>query len=61
MPEDECLADGAEYQPVYNIVLRLDLATLEWQMIDNYGDIPGVRMGECDIISPLNPVICWLG
>lgn len=30
---------------VYNHVLRLDLASLQWSLIDNYGDIPGVRMG----------------
>ena len=30
---------------VYNHVLRLDLQTLRWELVDNYGDIPGVRMG----------------
>lgn len=30
---------------VYNHVLRLDLGSLQWSLIDNYGDIPGVRMG----------------
>lgn len=30
---------------VYNHVLRLDLNTLRWELVDNYGDIPGVRMG----------------
>ncbi|KAJ6145366.1 hypothetical protein N7470_009261 [Penicillium chermesinum] len=29
---------------VYNHVLRLDLNTLQWDLVDNYGDIPGVRM-----------------
>ena len=33
------------YLPVYNHVLRLDLNTLQWNLVDNYGDIPGVRMG----------------
>lgn len=32
---------------VYNHVLKLDLATLQWNLVDNYGDIPGVRMGMC--------------
>lgn len=31
---------------VYNHVLRLDLKTLNWTLVDNYGDIPGVRMGH---------------
>ena len=31
---------------VYNHVLKLDLATLQWSLVDNYGDIPGVRMGK---------------
>lgn len=32
---------------MYNHVLKLDLVTLQWSLVDNYGDIPGVRMGEC--------------
>lgn len=31
---------------VYNHVLRLDLIRHEWSLVDNYGDIPGVRMGK---------------
>ncbi|KAJ5332802.1 uncharacterized protein N7506_006585 [Penicillium brevicompactum] len=31
---------------VYNHVLKLDLETLQWELVDNYGDIPGVRMGH---------------
>ncbi|KAH8813334.1 hypothetical protein F5884DRAFT_820924 [Xylogone sp. PMI_703] len=31
---------------VYNHVLRLDLVTHQWSLVDNYGDIPGVRMGH---------------
>ncbi|KAI9785923.1 MAG: hypothetical protein M1839_008189 [Geoglossum umbratile] len=31
---------------VYNHVLKLDLNTLQWSLVDNYGDIPGVRMGH---------------
>ena len=30
---------------VYNHVLKLDLDSLQWILVDNYGDIPGVRMG----------------
>jgi hypothetical protein len=30
---------------VYNHVLRLNLVTRQWNLVDNYGDIPGVRMG----------------
>ena len=31
---------------VYNHVLKLDLKSLNWSLVDNYGDIPGVRMGH---------------
>lgn len=31
---------------VYNHVLRLDLISHQWSLVDNYGDIPGVRMGH---------------
>ncbi|KAI9893848.1 MAG: hypothetical protein M1814_005401 [Vezdaea aestivalis] len=31
---------------VYNHVLKLDLKTHAWGLVDNYGDIPGVRMGH---------------
>ncbi|KAK5632696.1 hypothetical protein RRF57_008410 [Xylaria bambusicola] len=31
---------------VYNHVLRLDLVSHQWSLVDNYGDIPGVRMGH---------------
>lgn len=36
------------YGIVYNHVLKLDLQTLHWELVDNYGDIPGVRMGSCN-------------
>lgn len=32
---------------VYNHVLKLDLSSHQWSLVDNYGDIPGVRMGMC--------------
>ncbi|KAI1123246.1 kelch domain-containing protein [Nemania abortiva] len=31
---------------VYNHVLKLDLSSHQWSLVDNYGDIPGVRMGH---------------
>ncbi|KAK2807897.1 hypothetical protein FQN49_008761, partial [Arthroderma sp. PD_2] len=35
-----------ETDEVYNHVLKLDLTTLRWGLVDNFGDIPGVRMGH---------------
>lgn len=35
---------------VYNHVLRLDLVSHQWTLVDNYGDIPGVRMGETSFL-----------
>ncbi|CAL3973718.1 hypothetical protein PZA11_005873 [Diplocarpon coronariae] len=31
---------------VYNHVLKLDMVSHQWSLVDNYGDIPGVRMGH---------------
>ncbi|CAG8971428.1 hypothetical protein HYALB_00002010 [Hymenoscyphus albidus] len=31
---------------VYNHVLCLDMVSHQWSLVDNYGDIPGVRMGH---------------
>ncbi|KAK7914757.1 hypothetical protein PG985_012460 [Apiospora marii] len=31
---------------VYNHVLKLDLISHQWSLVDNFGDIPGVRMGH---------------
>ena len=36
---------------VYNHVLRLDLVSHQWSLVDNYGDIPGVRMGTLHAIT----------
>jgi Kelch motif len=47
--EDQIYAFGGFDQytdEVYNHVLRLDLKTKKWNLVDNYGDIPGVRMGR---------------
>ena len=35
---------------VYNHVLRLDLNSLQWSLVDNFGDIPGVRMGTSNFV-----------
>jgi hypothetical protein len=46
--EDQIYAFGGFDQytdEVYNHVLRLNLQTKQWNLVDNYGDIPGVRMG----------------
>jgi len=47
--EDQIYAFGGFDQytdEVYNHVLRLNLVTRQWNLVDNYGDIPGVRMGH---------------
>jgi hypothetical protein len=38
---------------VYNHVLRLNLQTKQWNLVDNYGDIPGVRMGMFNDFYPV--------
>jgi hypothetical protein len=38
---------------VYNHVLKLDMVSHQWSLVDNYGDIPGVRMGMIMILNPL--------
>ncbi|KAL1304271.1 hypothetical protein AAFC00_000681 [Neodothiora populina] len=47
--KDEIYAFGGFDQftdEVYNHVLRLNLNAKQWNLVDNYGDIPGVRMGH---------------
>ncbi|KAJ5765135.1 hypothetical protein N7520_004694 [Penicillium odoratum] len=46
---------------VYNHVLRLDLNTLRWELVDNYGDIPGVRMGHTATLYEGNKLIVFGG
>ncbi|QSS65299.1 kelch repeat protein [Histoplasma capsulatum] len=46
---------------VYNHVLRLDLTTLRWNLVDNYGDIPGVRMGHTASLYQGNKLIVFGG
>ncbi|KAF2155402.1 galactose oxidase [Myriangium duriaei CBS 260.36] len=46
---DEIYAFGGFDQysdEVYNHVLKLNLSARQWSLVDNYGDIPGVRMGH---------------
>lgn len=43
---------------VYNHVLKLDLVSHQWSLVDNYGDIPGVRMGRRLYIS-LPGTVCY--
>ncbi|PGH28163.1 hypothetical protein AJ80_00053 [Polytolypa hystricis UAMH7299] len=46
---------------VYNHVRRLDLNTLRWNLVDNYGDIPGVRMGHTATLYAGNKLIVFGG
>ncbi|KAJ5578513.1 uncharacterized protein N7459_007477 [Penicillium hispanicum] len=46
---------------VYNHVLRLDLNTLRWELVDNYGDIPGVRMGHTATLYQNDKLIVFGG
>ncbi|ODH53241.1 hypothetical protein GX48_00437 [Paracoccidioides brasiliensis] len=46
---------------VYNHVLRLDLTALKWTLVDNYGDIPGVRMGHTASLYQGNKLIVFGG
>ncbi|KAF3934148.1 hypothetical protein ABW20_dc0102044 [Dactylellina cionopaga] len=48
-PDNTIIAFGGFDQftdEVYNHVLRLDLSTFTWTLVDNYGEIPSVRMGH---------------
>ena len=53
-----CLSYEANAGTVYNHVLKLDLTTLRWTLVDNYGDIPGVRMGMW--LNGLRVMLDWL-
>lgn len=46
---------------VYNHVLRLNLDTRQWNLVDNYGDIPGVRMGHTATLWQGNKLIVFGG
>ena len=44
---------------VYNHVLRLDLVSHQWNLVDNYGDIPGVRMGKLPLTADLRCCVAY--
>ncbi|KAF4437297.1 hypothetical protein F53441_13078 [Fusarium austroafricanum] len=46
---------------VYNHVLRLDLVSHQWCLVDNYGDIPGVRMGHTATLYQGNKLLVFGG
>ncbi|KAI8691554.1 hypothetical protein LRP88_08810 [Fusarium phalaenopsidis] len=46
---------------VYNHVLRLDLVSHQWNLVDNYGDIPGVRMGHTATLYQGNKLLVFGG
>ncbi|RPB25200.1 hypothetical protein L211DRAFT_867214 [Terfezia boudieri ATCC MYA-4762] len=46
---------------VYNHVLKLDLQSYTWSLIDNYGDIPCVRMGHASVYWRDNKLIVFGG
>ncbi|CAK7263968.1 hypothetical protein SEPCBS119000_000753 [Sporothrix epigloea] len=46
---------------VYNHVLRLDLVSQQWSLVDNYGDIPGVRMGHTATLYQGNKLLVFGG
>ncbi|KAF2430090.1 hypothetical protein EJ08DRAFT_634230 [Tothia fuscella] len=46
---------------VYNHVLKLNLQTRQWSLVDNYGDIPGVRMGHTANLWQGNKLLVYGG
>lgn len=61
---DEIYAFGGFDQytdEVYNHVLRLNLTTRQWSLVDNYGDIPGVRMGHTATLWNQDKVLIFGG
>ncbi|KAI1195475.1 kelch domain-containing protein [Nemania serpens] len=46
---------------VYNHVLKLDLSSHQWSLVDNYGDIPGVRMGHTATLYQGNKLLVFGG
>lgn len=46
---------------VYNHVLRLNIETRQWSLVDNYGDIPGVRMGHTATLWQSDKVLIFGG
>ncbi|KAF2090983.1 galactose oxidase, partial [Saccharata proteae CBS 121410] len=46
---------------VYNHVLRLNLSSRQWNLVDNFGDIPGVRMGHTASLWKGNKLLIYGG
>lgn len=46
---------------VYNHVLKLNLNARQWSLVDNYGDIPGVRMGHTACLWQGNKLLVYGG
>lgn len=46
---------------VYNHVLKLNLSIRQWSLVDNYGDIPGVRMGHTSCLWQGNKLLVYGG
>ena len=46
---------------MYNHVLKLDLKDRKWNLVDNYGDIPGVRMGHTACLWQGNKLLVFGG
>jgi hypothetical protein len=46
---------------VYNHVLKLNLNARQWSLVDNYGDIPGVRMGHTACLWKGNKLLVYGG
>lgn len=46
---------------VYNHVLKLNLNARQWSLVDNYGDIPGVRMGHTASLWQGNKLLVYGG
>ncbi|EGX44406.1 hypothetical protein AOL_s00193g134 [Orbilia oligospora ATCC 24927] len=63
-PDNTIIAFGGFDQftdEVYNHVLRLDLSTFTWTLVDNYGEIPSVRMGHTTTYWRDNKLIVFGG
>lgn len=46
---------------VYNHVLKLNLTVRKWSLVDNYGEIPGVRMGHTACLWQGNKLLVYGG
>lgn len=46
---------------VYNHVLKLNLTARQWSLVDNFGEIPGVRMGHTACLWQGNKLLVYGG